>query len=73
MNYTGADTVWISVEYERRARELPAGFYARGANLRICCCTTYRSMVMDACGTARAAVLPHTLRQPDPQETTRGR
>jgi ubiquinone/menaquinone biosynthesis C-methylase UbiE len=28
MNYTGADTVRISAEYERRARELPAGFYA---------------------------------------------
>lgn len=27
MNYTGADTVRISAEYERRTRELPAGFY----------------------------------------------
>jgi hypothetical protein len=28
MNYTGADTVRISAEYERRTRKPPAGFYA---------------------------------------------
>jgi ubiquinone/menaquinone biosynthesis C-methylase UbiE len=28
MSYTGCDTVRISTEYERRARELPADFYA---------------------------------------------
>jgi ubiquinone/menaquinone biosynthesis C-methylase UbiE len=35
MNYTGSDTVRISREYERRARELPSDFYAwsRPANL----------------------------------------
>jgi ubiquinone/menaquinone biosynthesis C-methylase UbiE len=35
MNYTGSDTVRISAEYERRAREVPADFYAwnRPSNL----------------------------------------
>ena len=28
MNYAGSDTLRISAEYERRARELPANFYA---------------------------------------------
>ena len=35
MNYTGADAVRISAEYERRAREIPEDFYcwSRPANL----------------------------------------